>query len=115
MQPIRVILTALFSIFSALGIATVFMGKVPVSSLVIALAYIATAMALNGKGGKLSKYIAYFTCFILSLGCLGAIYTLSQPLFGEAFEPLLFGSTLVIGLIGVLTIRQLKATAPRLS
>jgi predicted membrane channel-forming protein YqfA (hemolysin III family) len=111
MQPIRVMLTAIFSIFSALGIATVLMGKAPVSALIIVFAYLATAVALNGKGGKPSKYLAFFTCFVLSLGCIGAIYALSQPLLGEKFEPLLFSSALVIGLIGLVTIKQLKKAA----
>ncbi|WP_448556691.1 hypothetical protein [Thalassotalea montiporae] len=108
MRKIRIILTAIFSIFSAVGIATVLLGKAPVSALIVALAYIVTTMALYNKGGKPSKFVAYITSSILCFGILGSIYTLSLPLIGENFEPLLFVSTLIMGLIGIATITQLK-------
>ena len=108
MSVIRVILTAIFSIFSAIGIATVILGKAPFSALIIAVVYILTAMALNDKGGKPIKYIGYVTGFILGLGVLVSIYALVMPLLGSEFEPLLFTSSLVIGLVGMATIIQVK-------
>jgi hypothetical protein len=109
MSIIRIILTAIFSIFSALGIASVLLGKTPVSALIIASAYILTTMALYNKGGKSTKYIGYITGFILGSGILISIYALIMPLLGSKFEPLLFISTLVIGLVGIATIIQLKS------
>ena len=53
MRTLRIILTAIFSIFSAVGVATVILGKAPISALIVPLAYIATTMALYNKGGKL--------------------------------------------------------------
>ncbi|MDO6721595.1 hypothetical protein Q4575_19505 [Psychrosphaera sp. 1_MG-2023] len=108
MRKIRIVLTAIFSIFSAVGIATVLLGKAPATSLIVALAYIVTTMALYDKGGKPSKFVAYFTGCILSLGVIGSIYALILPLIGDSFEPLLFVSTLFIGLIGITTITHLK-------
>jgi len=108
MSVIRVILTAIFSIFSAVGIATVILGKAPFSALIISAAYILTAMALNDKGGKLIKYVGYVTGFLLGLGILISLYALVMPLLGSKFEPLLFTSSLVIGLVGMATIVQVK-------
>ncbi|WP_371192905.1 hypothetical protein [Glaciecola sp. SC05] len=111
MGAIRVILTAIFSIFSAIGLVSVILSKAPLGSLIICLAYVFTAMALNRKGGIFIRYIGYITSFILSIGIIGAIYAAILPLLGSTFEPLLFGSSLVIGVIGVTTFFLLKKRA----
>jgi hypothetical protein len=67
---------------------------------IVVAAYLTSALALNNKGGKPAYYIAIFTGAILCIGFVGAIYAVFQPMLGQRFEPMLFFSALIIGLVG---------------
>ena len=108
MSVIRIILTLVFAVFAVIGIVTFLQGKVPASAIIFSIAYILTALALNQKGGALTKYVAYFTGFILCIGFLIAVYVLIQQMTGHKFELVLFGGGLFMGLIGIETIQQLR-------
>lgn len=104
MKVLRIILTGVFSILVAVGLVSVILGKVPIGSVIILLAYVAVGMGLNGKGGKPVRYISIFVGGVLSLFLLAAIYSAVSPLLGENFDLMLFIASMLIGLIGLGTI-----------
>ncbi|WP_129121425.1 hypothetical protein [Veronia nyctiphanis] len=93
---------------SALAIAQLIMGNISFVGLIVLPAYLATAFSLNNKGGKITRYIGYFTSSTLSLSLLGAIYVLLLPLLGVSFEPILLFVLVTIGSIGVLSFKLIK-------
>ncbi|ODA34360.1 hypothetical protein A8L45_06445 [Veronia pacifica] len=108
MRLLRILLTALFSIFFALGISQLVMGEMSFIGIIATPAYLATALALHNRGGKFARYIGYFTCSLLSLSLLGAIYFLILPFLGDAFKPIPLVVLLTIGLVGLVSFRLIK-------
>lgn len=103
MKVLRIILTGIFSILVAVGLVSIVLGKVPLGSMILVLAYLAVGFGLNGKGGKPVRYISIFVGGILSLFLLATIFTAISPLLGEKFDLMLFLASLLIGLIGIAT------------
>ncbi len=104
MKVLRIVLTAIFSILIATGLISIFMGKAPSLSILILLGYIALGLALNGKGGKIIRYLSIFISGILSLFLLVAVYTVVSPLLGERFDLVLFVISMLIGFLGASTV-----------
>ena len=104
MKILRILLTALYTIFSVIGFGLLFTDKASFLSLIIALLYIAVGLALNNIGGRATRYLSYFTASILSLLMLGAVYAAISPFFGERFDLMLLITSFIIGSIGITTI-----------
>ena len=104
-----IILTAIYSILSALGVMYIFAGYGSIFSLVIIVGYIFTAIALNGKGGQLFRIISFVVAGLLSLFLIGGLIGIFAPLFGYAFEPLLISTSLILAGLGLWTIYCLRA------
>ena len=104
-----IILTAIYSILSALGVMYVFSGYGSIFSLVMVIGYIFAGMALNGKGGKPFRIISYVVAGLLCLFLIGALFGIFAPLFGYAFEPLLISTSLILAGLGFWTVYCLRA------
>ena len=104
MKALRITLTSLYALFAAIGIGLLFTEKASLGSLIITALYIAVALALNNKGGKVTKYLSYFTAGLLTLVILGSFYAAIAPLIGERFDIKLLVITFIIGVIGMSTL-----------
>ena len=104
-----IILTAIYSIFSVLGVIYIFSGHGSAFSLVIITGYVFTAIALNGKGGQPFRIISYVVAGLLSLFLIGTLFGIFAPLFGYAFEPLLISTSLILSGLSIWTIYCLRA------
>ncbi|QBY05905.1 hypothetical protein E2K93_16725 [Thalassotalea sp. HSM 43] len=104
MKVLNILLTALFCIFAALGLASIILGKLSPYALVIVVLYLGTAAALNNKGGKLALVLCYI-CVGLFIACgLLALTMFMSTFFGheyDAISPVVFA---LFGIIGVLTL-----------
>ncbi|GGZ96637.1 hypothetical protein GCM10008090_01080 [Arenicella chitinivorans] len=109
MKLSKYLLSALFSMMAGVGIVKIFMGELHPVALIICMAYLCIVAALNSKGGKLIKYVAYLFAGLLSLLLLGVLLAVAMPLFGAEFELALFFASLLIGAIGVLTIFTIRS------
>jgi len=104
-----IILTAIYSILSALGVMYIFSGYGSIFTLVIIAGYIFTAIALNGKGGLAFRIVSYVVAGLLCLFLIGGLIGIFAPLFGYAFEPLLISTSLILAGLGIWTIYCLRA------
>jgi hypothetical protein len=103
-----IILTAIYSILSALGVMYIFSGYGSIFSLVIIAGYIFTAIALNGKGGQPFRIVSFVAAGLLSLFLIGGLVGIFAPLIGYAFEPMLISTSFILAGLGVWTIYCLR-------
>lgn len=104
----RILLTAFFSIFSAVGIGTILMGKAPPLAILVAALYILTALALNNKGGKIPRYFGYLCGGLLSFCFFGAAVLTYSAFVGDKADVLLIIVMAIFGFVGASTIYSLK-------
>ena len=108
MKFLRIILTAFYSIFATFGIASIVMGNASPFASIVVLAYIAVAAALNLKGGKFVRWVAYgLSVLFIVLGILSLAMFVST-LFGQEFDRVFLYVFAVFGVLGLSTFISLK-------
>ncbi|MDM7862301.1 hypothetical protein QTP81_16965 [Alteromonas sp. ASW11-36] len=108
MKTIRIVLTAIFCVFAAIGLGSVLMGRISPFSLVIVLLYLSVAAALNNKGGKPARVVAFFVSILLATCGLFSLAMYVSTFFGQAYDSVTPVALAVIGTTGILTFWTLK-------
>ncbi|WP_100658803.1 hypothetical protein [Alteromonas flava] len=108
MKFLRIVLTGLYCVFAAAGVASIATGTVSPFAAIFVLAYATVAAALNLKGGKIARWIAYgLSVLFIVFGILSLVMFLFS-LFGQEIDKLLPYVLAVFGLLGIGTFVSLK-------
>ncbi|MEW6983022.1 hypothetical protein AAD001_10280 [Colwelliaceae bacterium 6471] len=108
---LSIVLTAFFCLFAAIGLGAFLMGKIPLYSLIIVVAYICVAAALNRKGGSIIRIIAYIVSFIF-MGCgLLFIALVVSLFFNNAYDYITPIVLATFGIVGTSTFICFRKTA----
>jgi hypothetical protein len=111
LRVLRLILTAFFSLFTVIGIGAFIMGKIPFYSLIMAIAYLCVAAALNKKGGNVTRIIAYIVSGIFMVCGLLFIALVVSTFFNNAYDYLTPIVLAVFGVVGISTFTCLRKLA----
>lgn len=107
MKFLRVALTGVYAILTALGVVGILRGTFPVYMALLAIAFFFTALSLNGNGGKIYRYTAFFTGGLLSLFLLASLFfAFNLPQDGFMFTFFLICGLMGAGTIACLTIER---------
>lgn len=109
MKILRLMLTAVFVIFTGMGIFAIVTGTSTSLATVMVALYVAAAFALNGRGSRPVRFAGLLTGGLLSFLLVGALFAAVQPALGYPFEPVLLVSALCLGLLGVATIMAIRS------
>jgi len=104
MKALSIFLTLIYVAFPTYALILIGSGKLPTRGLIFVFLYYAVALALNKKGGKIIKYIAYFTAGILSLFLLGIVLAIYYKIIGQPFDIAIFSISIVFGALGLTTL-----------
>ncbi|MBF7074573.1 hypothetical protein ISG33_14300 [Glaciecola sp. MH2013] len=108
MKFLRAVLSGLYCIFAAIGVASIVMGSAPPFAAIFVVAYVTVAAALNLKGGKVARWVAYgLSVLFMVLGLLSLAMFVSS-FFGQEFDNLLLYVLVVFGIVGFGTFISLK-------
>ena len=108
---LSIVLTAFFSLLAVIGLCFFLMGKVPFYSLIIVVANICVAIALNEQGGSVIRIIAYILSMIfISCGLLFIILVVSL-FFNNAYDYITPIVLATLGIVGTSTFICLRKTA----
>ncbi len=107
---LRLVLTAFFSLLAAIGLGAFLMGKVPFYSLIIVGAYICVVAALNTKGNRLVRIIAYIVSVkFMAFGLLFIALVVSL-FFNNAYDHITPIVLATFGIVGTSTFICLRKT-----
>jgi len=108
MYALKLGLSLLYIFFSGKILIMIYSGDRPAVSLIIVCINLATAVALNNKGGKVTRYLAYAQGGVMSMFLLGAIYMIVSPIWGRSSDLMLLTYCLLLGSLGLATLFSLK-------
>ncbi len=87
------------------------MGKIPFYSLIIAIAYLSVAAALNKKGGIVTRIISYIVSGVFMVCGLLFLALIVSTFFNNAYDYLTPTVLAIFGVVGISTFICLRKLA----
>ncbi len=108
MYALKLGLSLLYMFFSGKILIMIYSGDRPITSLAIVCFNFAMAAALNNKGGKVTRYLAYTQGGVMSMFLIGALYMIVSPIWGRTSDLTLLAYFSLLGGLGVISLFSLR-------